>query len=194
MPTVLSLGLSLLGIGKNLLSWLTAGVKWLFGAWERIVIAALLSACLWLYVGKASEARRADKMQTVAAKWESAYVIVIEAQRLATIAAEKNKARVEKEYREINKEAEQDYERRIADARRNLNDWMRKNNTRSSAESDSASPTTMPESPLPTAENSQFLVTRKDLEIAAENHAQLLALIAWAERVGDVNTEEEVIP
>ena len=191
---MLSLGLSLLGIGKNLLSWLKSGIAWIFADIHRIAIAVLLGCCIFLYVGKQAETRRADKQTEVAAKWESAYVLVIEAQRLATIAAEKNKARVEQEYREINNEAEQDYERRIADARRNLNDWMRKNNTRSSAESDSASPTTMPESPLPTAENSQFLVTRKDLEIAAENHAQLLALIAWAERVGDVNTEEEVIP
>lgn len=192
---MLSLGLSLLGIGKNLLSWLTAGVKWLFGAWERIVIAALLAACLFLYVGKASETRRADKMTTVAAKWESAYVLVIEAQRLATIAAEKNKARVEAEYREINNEAEQDYERRIADARRNLNDWMRKNNTRSSAESYSASPSDLPGPVMPDTGDTFFSVTRKDLEIAADNHAQLLALISWAKAVGEVNTTpEEVIP
>ena len=185
-------------IAKSVIGgWLTkigAAIAWLFQAWYRIAIAVLLGVCIFLYVGKQAETRRADKQTEVAAKWESAYVLVIEAQRLATIAAEKNKARVEQEYRDINNEAEQDYERRIADARRNLNDWMRKNNTRSSAESDSASPTTMPESPLPTAENSQFLVTRKDLEIVAENHAQLLALIAWAERVGVVNTEEEVIP
>jgi hypothetical protein len=63
---VLSLGLSLLGIGKNVLGWLTAGVKYLMAAWYRIVIALLLAACLWLYVGKSSETKRADKFKRMA--------------------------------------------------------------------------------------------------------------------------------
>jgi len=70
---VLSFGLSLLGIGKNLLSWLTAGFKWIFAAWERVIIAALLAACLWLYVGKTSETRRADKEASRAEKNEKKY-------------------------------------------------------------------------------------------------------------------------
>jgi len=90
--------LSLLGIGKNLLSWLTAGIKWIFADIHRIAIAVLLGACIWLYVGKASETRRADKQTEVAAKWESAYVLVIEAQRLAKIAqVAMNDARTAKE-------------------------------------------------------------------------------------------------
>ena len=192
---MLSLGLNLLGIGKNLLSWLKSGIAWIFADIHRIAIAVLLGCCIFLYVGKQAETRRADKQTAVAAKWESAYVLVIEAQRLATIAAEKNKARVEQEYREINNEAEQDYERRIAYARRNLNDWMRKNNTRSSAESDSASPSDLPRPIVPDTGDAFFPVTRKDLEIAADNHAQLLALISWAKAVGEVNTTpEEIIP
>jgi hypothetical protein len=191
---MLSFAISLLGIGKNLLSWLTAGVKWIFADIHRIAIAMLLGVCVWLYVGKQAETRRADKMTTVAAKWESAYVLVIEAQRLATIAAEKNKARVIAEYREINDEAEQDYERRIADSRAALQRWLRKNNTGSRAESDSPASTNLPKSPLPATENTEFLVTRKDLEIVAENHAQLLALIDWAEKIGQVSTEEVAIP
>jgi len=89
-------------IAKSVIGgWLTkigAAIAWLFKAWYRIAIAVLLGVCIWLYVGKASEARRADKMTTVAAKWESAYVLVIEAQRLAKIAqVAMNDARTAKE-------------------------------------------------------------------------------------------------
>ena len=62
--------LSLLGIGKSLLSWLSAGFKWIFASGERVIIAALLAACLWLYVDKASETRRADKAVATSAKWK----------------------------------------------------------------------------------------------------------------------------
>ncbi len=58
--------LSLLGIGKNLLSWLSAGAKWLFAVWYRLAIAALLAACLWLYVGKTSALAKADKWKRTA--------------------------------------------------------------------------------------------------------------------------------
>lgn len=190
---MLGIGLSLLGIGKNLLSWLTAGVKWLFGAWERIVIAALLAACLWLYVGKAAETARADKMTTVAAKWESAYILVIEAQRLATIAAEKNKARVEAEYQEINNEAEQDYERRLADSRAALQRWMQ-NRGSAASQGDGTGKPEMPAPVVPATASPVVSVRIEDLEIAADNYAQLTALIAWAEKIGEVNTEEVVIP
>ena len=63
---MLSLGLSLLGIGKNLLGWLTAGAKWLFAAWYRLAIAALLAACIWLYVGKSSALASAAKWKRTA--------------------------------------------------------------------------------------------------------------------------------
>ena len=186
--------LSMLGIGKNLLSWLTAGVKWIFADIHRIAIAVLLGVCIWLYVGKAAETARADKQTEVAAKWESAYVLVIEAQRLATIAAEKNKARVEAEYQEINNEAEQDYERRIADSRAALQRFLHKNSGSAASQGDSTSKPEMPAPTVPEAAQALVPVRIEDLGIAADNYAQLTALIAWAEKIGDVNTEEEVIP
>lgn len=186
--------LSLLGIGKNLLSWLKSGIAWLFADIHRIAIAVLLGCCIFLYVGKQAETRRADKMTTVAAKWESAYVLMIEAQRLATIAAEKNKARVEAEYQEINNEAEQDYERRIADSRAALQRFLRQNSRSAASQGNGTSKPEMPAPTMPEAAQTLIPVRIEDLEIAADNYAQLTALIAWAEKIGDVNTEEEVIP
>ena len=191
---MLSLGLSLLGIGKNLLSWLTAGVKWIFADIHRIAIAVLLGVAVWLYVGKQAETLRADKMTTVAAKWESAYVLVIEAQRLATIAAEKNKARVIEEYRKVNEYAEKDYALRLADSRSALERWKLQNRRGATCQGNSTTSTDLPPGPLPETAQTEFLVRSEDLDIAAENYAQLVSLIAWAEKIGDVNTEEVIIP
>ena len=186
--------LRLLGVGKTLFSWGRSAVAWIFADIHRIAIAVLLGCCIWLYVGKSAETRRADKMATVAAKWESAYVLVIEAQRLATIAAGKNKARVEAEYQEINNEAEQDYERRIADSRAALQRFLRQNSGSAASQGDSTGKPEMPAPTMPEAAQTLIPVRIEDLEIAADNYAQLTSLIAWAEKIGDVNTEEEVIP
>jgi hypothetical protein len=184
-------------IAKSVIGgWLTkigAAIAWLFKAWYRIAIAVLLGVCIFLYVGKQAETRRADKQTEVADKWESAYVLVIEAQRLATIAAEKNKARVIAEYREINDEAEQDYERRIADSRAALQRWLQ-NRGSSASQGDGSTKPEMPAPTVPNASEAFVSVRIEDLEIAADNYAQLVSLIAWAEKIGYVNTEEVVIP
>ena len=164
--------LSMLGIGKNLLSWLTAGVKWIFADIHRIAIAVLLGVAVWLYVGKQAETLRADKMTTVAAKWESAYVLVIEAQRLATIAAEKNKARVIEEYRKVNEYAEKDYVLRLADSRSALERWKLQNRRGATCQGNSTASTDLPPGPMPDAAQAEFLVRSEDLDIAAENYAQ----------------------
>ncbi len=65
--------LRLLGIGQKLLDWGRSAFQWLTGAWYRLVIAALLAACLWLYVGKAAETRRADNEASRAEKNEKKY-------------------------------------------------------------------------------------------------------------------------
>jgi len=186
--------LSLLGIGKNLLSWLKAGIAWIFADIHRIAIAVLLGVCIFLYVGKQAETRRADKQTEVAARWESAYVLVIEAQRLATIAAEKNKARVIAEYQEINDEAEKDFSAGLAANRTALERWKLQNRRGATCQGNSAASTDLPSDPVPDTAQTEFLVRSEDLDIAAENYAQLTALIAWAEKIGDVNTEEVVIP
>ncbi len=185
-------------IAKSVIGgWLTkigAAIAWLFKAWYRIAIAVLLGVCIFLYVGKQAETRRADKMTTVAAKWESAYVLVIEAQRLATIAAEKNKARVIKEYQEINDEAEKDFSAGLAANRTALERWKLQNRRSATCQNNSATGTNLPSDPLPPTGEAKFLVTGRDLDIAGDNYTQLVKLIAWAEKIGDVDTEEVVIP
>lgn len=57
---------SLLGIGKHVIGWLTAGAKWLFAVWYRLAIALLLGACIWLYVGKSSALASAAKWKRTA--------------------------------------------------------------------------------------------------------------------------------
>lgn len=52
------------------LSKISAAIQWLFKAWYRIVIALLLAFCLYLFVTKASETRRADKAVATSAKWK----------------------------------------------------------------------------------------------------------------------------
>ena len=104
MQTVLSLGLSLLGIGKNLLGWLSAGAKWLFAVWYRLAIAALLAACLWLYVGKSSALASAAKWKRTAEQEMSLRIANEVAYRDAQkFAAEMNRRKVaEYEERERN--------------------------------------------------------------------------------------------
>ena len=62
------------------------------------------------------------------------------------------------------------------------------------SQGDSTSKPEMPAPTMPEAAQTLIPVRIEDLEIAADNYAQLTALIAWAEKIGDVNTEEEVIP
>lgn len=101
---MLSLGLSLLGIGKNLLGWLSAGAKWLFAVWYRLAIAALLAACLWLYVGKSSALASAAKWKRTAEQEMSLRIANEVAYRDAQkVAAEMNRRKVaEYEERERN--------------------------------------------------------------------------------------------
>lgn len=48
------------------LSKISAAIQWLFKAWYRIVIALLLGACIWLYVGKSSALASAAKWKRTA--------------------------------------------------------------------------------------------------------------------------------
>jgi len=195
--------LSLLGIGKNLLSWLKSGIKWLFGAWERIVIAALLAACLWLYVGKASETRRADKMATVAAKWESAYnwmVVASDQNRKAQIAL--NKAVTDKQTY-IARLTDENETNRVLYASR-ADDYARRMSAKSYCERQASPPAQshIAKSGDRPGDDSVIL-SRNDFAILNANTARLTDVKAWgdrlmleglAEKLGDVNTEEEVIP
>lgn len=95
---------SLLGIGKKLLGWLTAGFKWIFASGERIVIALALALCLWLYVGKSSALASAAKWKRTAEQEMSLRIANEVAYRDAQkVAAEMNRRKVaEYEERERN--------------------------------------------------------------------------------------------
>lgn len=183
--------LSLLGIGKNALGWLTAGFKYLMAAWYRIVIALLLAACLWLYVGKASETKRADKFKRMAESEMSLRIANEVAHKDAQkVAADLNKKQVESiksQYAAIAERTEDEYEKRLADNRRSLALWMQAR-TIERAPKGTGTGSTAPMSPeaVPGAAQTEFLVGAEDLEIASDNYSQLAALIDWAKSIGEV--------
>ena len=89
--------LSLLGIGKNVLGWLTAGVKYLFAAWYRIALAVALAAFLWAYMGWTSADNRAAKWKRTAEVEMSLRIANEVAYKDAQkVAAEMNRRQVEK--------------------------------------------------------------------------------------------------
>ena len=187
--------LSLLGIGKNVMGWLTAGVKWIFAAWERVIIAALLAACLWLYVGKASETRRADKFKNIAESEMSLRIANEVAYKDAQkVAADLNKKQVESiksQYAAIAERTEDEYEKRLADNRRSLALWMQARTIdRDTKSTGAGSATPMPAEAVPGAAQTEFLVGAEDLEIASDNYSQLLSLIEWVKSIGEVKPQQ----
>ena len=185
---MLSFALSLLGIGKRVMGWLSAAIKWIFADIHRIVIALLLGFCVWLYVGKASEARRADKMTVAARKWETSYVLMVDANRIATEKAKANVKRVADEYERIGNEAEKDYADSLAANHSALERWKLQNRRSAASQDNSATGPEMPTNPMPETTEAVFSVRGEDLEIAADNYSQLVALITWAENIGEVET------
>lgn len=105
-------------------------------------------------------------------------------------AAELNRhqvAAIKERYDAIATETENEYEKRLADNRAALRQWMRTKAAPSIAQSTgTGSPATMPGEPVQDAEKTEFLVSAEDLEIAADNYSQLTALIDWAKKVGEV--------
>jgi len=186
---VLSLGLSLLGIGKNLLGWLSAGFKWIFASGERIVIALALALCLWLYVGKSSALASAAKWKRTAEQEMSLRIANEVAYRDAQkVAAEMNRhqvAAIKQRYDAIATETENEYEKRLADNRAALRQWMRAKAAPSIAQASGAG-STAPVSGEPVQDPTEALVPVSDLEIAADNYSQLVSLIEWAKKVGEV--------
>ena len=186
---MLSLGLSLLGIGKNLLSWLTAGFKYLFAAWYRIALAVALAAFLWAYMGWTSADNRAAKWKRTAevemALRISNEVAYKNAQAIAADMNRKQVAAIKERYDAIATETENEYEKRLADNRAALRQWMRGKAAPSIAQSTGAgSAATVSTEVVPGA--TEALVPVSDLEIAADNYSQLTALIEWAKKVGEV--------
>jgi hypothetical protein len=116
--------------------------------------------------------------EKVVAQYEAAQVAAIEINKVKV-------AQIERQYAAISEKAESDYERRIADNRVALSEWMRKQankgNTGSTGASESA-----PVSGKAVSGTETAIVPVADLEIVADAYAQLDALRAWALEVGKV--------
>ncbi len=182
-------------IAKSVIGgWLTkigAAIQWLFKAWYRIVIALLLAACIWCYVGWTSADNRAAKWKRTAEQEMSLRIANEKAYKDAQqVAADMNRhqvAAIKQRYDAIATETENEYEKRLADNRAALRQWMRAKAAPSIAQSTGAGSTaTMPGKPVQDAEKTEFLVSAEDLEIASDNYSQLTALIEWAKKVGEV--------
>lgn len=147
-----------------------------FAPYAGIALFAILAAVQY------GNARHWQKQYSASEKVVAQY----EAAQVA--AKELNKAKVaqiERQYAVISEKAESDYERRIADNRLALSEWMRKQankgNTGSTGASEAAPVSGEVVSGAETA-----IVPVADLEIVADAYAQLDALRAWALEVGKV--------
>ncbi len=127
-----------------------------------------------------------------AVHWEKRYIASektvarYEGAQLAAIEINEAKvAQIESEYAAIAEKAESDYEKRIADYRMALSEWMRKQANKGNTSSTGASEA----APVPgeaVSGTETAIVPVSDLEIVADAYAQLDALRAWALEVGKV--------
>jgi hypothetical protein len=179
--------------------WLTkigAAISWLFKAWYRIVIALLLAACLWCYIGWTAADKRAVKWKRTAEVEMSLRIANEVAYKKAQDeAADLNKKQVESiksQYAAIAERTEDEYEKRLADNRAALRQWMRTKAAPGIAQSTGASsPATVSAEVVSGASQTEFLVGAEDLEIASDNYSQLVALIEWAKSIGEVKPASE---
>lgn len=128
-----------------------------------------------------------------AVHWEKRYIASektvarYEGAQLAAIEINKAKiAQIERDYAVISEKAESDYEKRIADNRMALSEWMRKQANKGNTSSTGASQA----APVPgeaVSGTKTAIVPVSDLEIVADAYAQLDALRAWALEVGKVD-------
>lgn len=192
---MLSIGLSLLGIGKNALSWLTAGFKWLFAVWYRVALAVALAAFLWAYIGWTAADKRAVKWKRTAEVEMSLRIANEVAYKNAQKeAADLNKKQVENikaQYAAIAERTEDEYEKRLADNRASLRQWMQARTIERPAKgTGTSSAAAMSPEAVPGAAQTEFLVSATDLEIASDNYSQLVSLIEWAKSIGAVKPEQ----
>lgn len=178
--------LSLLGIGKNVLGWLTAGVKYLFAAWYRIALAVALAAFLWAYMGWTAADKRAMKYKRTAEVEMSLRIANEVAYKDAQkVAADLNKKQVESiksQYAAIAEKSEIDYEKRLADNKLAISNWMRRQALgRAAGEGGAGSPAEVREEvagteAVPVIPRGFALVPESDLDKTADIQATLAAL------------------
>jgi len=144
--------------------------------YAAIAVFALLAALQW------QSAKHWHKRYIASEKTVAQYEV---AQVAATQINKARVAQIEREYAIISEKAESDYERRIADNRVALSEWMRKQANKGHTSSTGASQAA-PVSGETLSGAEAAIVPISDLEIVADAYAQLDALRAWALEVGKV--------
>ncbi len=100
--------------------------------------------------------------------------------------------RIEREYAEIGKESERKYNALLADNRAAVARFVRSQAAKGSAKGSGTGST----AEMPTGvvqDTTEAIVPVSDLEIAADNYSQLVALIEWARGVGEVETATDAV-
>lgn len=180
---MMGIALSLLGFGKNLLGWFMAGVKWLFAAWERIVIFVLLAAVVWFWHGKGVEADRADKWAEASQKWENAHnlmVVASEENHKAQIAL--NKANTDKQT-EIARLTDENQANRIVMASR-ADDYARRMSAKGYCERQASPPakSNIAQSGDRPGDDAVVL-SREDFDVLNRNTARLTDVKLWGDKL-----------
>ena len=148
-----------------------------FAPYAGIALFALLAAIQ--YGNAVHWEKRYIASEKTVARYEGAQLAAIEIN-------EAKIAQIESEYAAISEKAESDYEKRIADNRMALSEWMRKQANKGNTSSTGASEAApVPGEAVPDTETA--IVPVSDLEIVADAYAQLDALRAWALEVGKVD-------
>ncbi len=176
---MMGIALSMLGIGKRVMGWLSAGFKWIFADIHRLLIAALLCVCVWFYIGWGVEATTSETRRVALVAAKQAISDMKAANKQATEFAEAEKRRIETENERKAENAKRDYETRLASVNGNLARWMRDNANRASqadmpraseGTSGPVDPGGAPELP------ERYAVTGRDLELTAQAFAKLEAV------------------
>ncbi len=191
---MMGIALSMLGIGKRIMGWLSEGVRWLFKAWYRIAIAVLLMLGAYLLLANISLRNQVKHWQTRYTVEATAHITTkVDYANAQQVAADINKrqvARIESEYAAIAEKSEKSYEKRLAGNRASLAKFLRSKTAKGAPEGTGTGSTAeMPGEPLQASETA--IVPVADLETVADSYAQLDALIEWAEGIGQVNTAPE---
>jgi hypothetical protein len=193
---VLSFGLSLLGIGKNIMGWLSAAFKWIFASWHRVVVAiavleALVIAILLIQVANWKERYTVEATAHITTK-----VNVANAQK---VAADMNRHQVEvikQKYDVIAEKSEIDYEKRLVDSRSVVRNWLRIQAAKNTPEGTGASGGTQvqPEASgageVPDIPKGFAVLPISDLDLIAGAYDKLAALQDAARAVSEVKPNE----
>lgn len=166
---------------SGFLSWVTANP-------QRIAIVALIALCGYLALSNVSLRGDVRQKTKIIALRDATIKQMIAQNDAATQKAKVNVKRIRKLYAEISNEAEKDYATRLADSRNALERWKLQHRGSSASQDNSATIPKMPSDPLQDTPQTEFLVRGEDLDIAAENYSQLVALIDWAKAIGNVET------